>query len=106
MIFRFFLLKLMKWKPLLKMKWVANLSLGIKVWDILFYLPEDFDAGVSSSNIFGSMLFMVSDVLETHWGTFLPDFIEIGWIELKFEQFLPYYWNYIFLVFGYLLQSM
>ena len=31
---------------------------------------------------------MVSDVLETHWVTFPHDFIEIGWIELKFEQLL------------------
>ena len=28
---------------------------------------------------------MVRDVLEKFWGTFLHDFIEIEWIELKFE---------------------
>lgn len=30
---------------------------------------------------------MVRDVLEPHWGTFPYDFIEIGWIELKFQSF-------------------
>ena len=28
---------------------------------------------------------MVRDVLETHWGAFPHDFIEIGWIDSKFE---------------------
>ena len=31
------------------------------------------------------MIFIVRDVLETHWVTFPHDFIDIGWIELKFE---------------------
>ena len=87
LIFKFFLLTLMKWKPLVKMKLVADLSLGIKVWDILFYLPKEFDARASRLYFYGMILFMVRDVLETHWRTFLHDFIEIGWIELKFEPF-------------------
>ncbi len=33
----------------------------------------------------GDMIFMGRDMLETYWGTFFHDFIEIGWIELKFE---------------------
>ena len=35
----------------------------------------------------GVMFFMVRDVLDTHWRTFPHDFIDIGWIELKFEPF-------------------
>ena len=35
----------------------------------------------------GVIIFMVRDVLETLWRTFPHDFIEIGWIELKFESF-------------------
>ena len=78
-------LSLFEWKPLVKMKLVVGLSLGMKVWDILFYLPGEFDAGASSLYFGGVVLFMVRDVLETYWGTFPHDFIEIGWIELKFE---------------------
>ena len=63
LIFRFVLLTLMKWKPLVKMKLVADLSLGIKVWDILFYLPGESDAGASSLDFCGVMNFMVRDVL-------------------------------------------
>ena len=40
-------LSLLEWKPLLKMKMVVDLSLGSKVWDTLFYLPREFDAGES-----------------------------------------------------------
>ena len=40
-------LSLLKWKPLVKMKMVVDLSLGIKVWDTLFYLPWESDAGAS-----------------------------------------------------------
>ena len=65
-IFIFFLLNLMKWKPLVKMKLVANLSLGIKVWDIFFYLPGESDVGVSRLDFGGFILFMVRDVLDTH----------------------------------------
>ena len=89
-IFRFVLLNLMKWKPLVKMKLVANLSLGIKVWDILFYLPRKSDVGASSLDFCEDMFFMVRDVLETHWGTFSYMHIEIGVIMLMFELFLPY----------------
>ena len=81
----------MKWKPLVKMKLVADLSLGIKVWDTLFYLLEESDVGALSLDFGGSMFFMVRDVLETRWETFPHDFIEIGWIELKFELFEPCY---------------
>ena len=34
-------------KPLVKMKMVVDLSLGIKVWDILFYLPGESNARAS-----------------------------------------------------------
>ena len=67
------------------MKMVADLSCGIKVWDILFYLPGESDIGASSLNFCEAIIFMVRDVLETHWITFPHDFIEIGWIGLKFE---------------------
>ena len=40
-------LSLLEWKPLVKMKMVGDLSLGIKVWDTLFYLPEESDVGAS-----------------------------------------------------------
>ena len=40
-------LSLLEWKPLVKMKMVSDLSLGIKVWDTLFYLPGESDAGAS-----------------------------------------------------------
>ena len=100
------ILTLMKWKPLVKMKLVADLSLAIKVWDILFNLPGESDVGASSLYFGGVILFVVRDVLETHWVTFPHDYIEIGWIGLKFELFLPCYWNCIFLVFGCLMQSM
>ena len=41
------LLSLLQWKPLVKMKMVGDFSLGIKVWDTLFYLLGEFDAGAS-----------------------------------------------------------
>ena len=40
-------LSLLEWKPLVKMKMVVDLSLGIKVWDTLFYLPRESNAGAS-----------------------------------------------------------
>ena len=80
-------LSLLEWKPLVKMKVVVDLSLGIKVWDTLFYLPRESDAGALRLDFCGAMLFMVRDVLEKHWRTFFHDFIEIRWIELKFELF-------------------
>ena len=73
----FFLLTLMKWKPLVKMKLVADLSLDMKVWDILFYLPGESDVGASSLDFGGVMLFIVRNVLERHWKTFPHYFIEI-----------------------------
>ena len=73
MMYRLVLLTLMKWKPLVKMKLVADLSLGIKVWDILFYLPREFDARALSLNFCGVMILMIRDVLEAHWGTFHHD---------------------------------
>ena len=100
LIFRFLLLNLMKWKPLVKMKLVAYLSLGIKVWDILFYLPGESDVGALSLDFGGVMLFMVRDVLETHWRTFPHDFIEIGWIELKLNYFYLAVGTTFFLVSG------
>ena len=48
MMCRLVLLSLLRWKPLVKMKMVANLSFGIKLWDTLFYLPRESDVGVSS----------------------------------------------------------
>ena len=47
MIFMLVFLSLLEWKPLVKMKVVVDLSLGIKVWDTLFYLPGEFDVGAS-----------------------------------------------------------
>ena len=82
--FYIFLLTLMKWKPVVKMKLVVYLSLGIKVWDILFYLLGESNVGASSLDFCWAMLFMVRNFLETYWGSFPHDFIEIGWIELKF----------------------
>ena len=41
------LLSLLRWKPLVEMKMVLYLSFDIKVWDTLFYLPRESDAGVS-----------------------------------------------------------
>ena len=38
---------LLEWKSLVKMKIVGDLSLGIKVWDTLFYLPGESDVGAS-----------------------------------------------------------
>ncbi len=52
------------------------------------------------------MLFMVMGVLETHWRTFPHDCIEIGWIELKFELFLPLLLESCFLVSRCSLQAM
>ena len=40
-------LSLLEWKPLVKTKIVGDISLGIKVWDTLFYLPREFDARAS-----------------------------------------------------------
>ena len=68
-------LSMMEWKPLVKIKMVVDLSLGIKVWDILFYLPGESDEGESHLDFGGAMIFMVRDVLETHCGTFPHDFI-------------------------------
>ena len=49
---------------------------------------------------------MVRDVLEIYLVTFPHDFIEIVWIELKFELFLPCCWNCVFLVSRCLLQAI
>ena len=38
---------MLEWKPLVKMKMVVDLSLGIKVWDTLLYLPRESDVGAS-----------------------------------------------------------
>ena len=59
-------LSLLEWKPLVKMKMVVALSLGIEVWDTPFYLPRESDIGVLRLHFGGVMLFMVRDVLETH----------------------------------------
>ena len=40
-------LSLLEWKPLVKMNMVVSLSLGIKVWDTLFYLSRESDVGAS-----------------------------------------------------------
>ena len=40
-------LSLLRWKPLVKMKMVVDLSFGIKVWDTLFYLLRESDVGSS-----------------------------------------------------------
>ena len=85
-LFHIFLLTLMKWKTLVKMKLVANLSLGIKVWGILSYLPKESDVGALRWDFGGVMFFMVRDVLETHWGTFYYVHIEIDVITLKLER--------------------
>ena len=87
LIFRFVLLTLMKWKPLVKIKLVVDISLGIKVWDTLFYLLGESDARALSLDFGGFILFMFRDVFEIYWITFRHDFIEIGWIELKFVSF-------------------
>lgn len=86
-ISRFVQLNLMECKPLVKMELVVDLSLDIKVWDILFYLLGESNAGASSLSFSGVMLFMVRDVLETHWGTFSYVRIEIGVMVLKLELF-------------------
>ena len=88
------------------MKFVADLSLGIKVWDIIFYLTRESNAGASSLDFGGVMIFMVRDVLETHLVTLSYVCIEIGVIMLKFELFLPCYWNCVFLVSGWLFQAV
>ena len=91
---------LMKWKPLVKMKLVVDLSLGIKVWNILFYLPGESNARELSLGFGRFIIFMVRDVLETHWATLSYVHIEIGVIMLKFESFLPYCWNCVFWFLG------
>ena len=40
-------LSLLEWRYLVKIKMVVDLSLCIKVWDTLFYLRWEFDAGAS-----------------------------------------------------------
>ena len=40
-------LSLLEWKSLVKINMVIVLSLGIKLWDTLFFLPGEFDAGAS-----------------------------------------------------------
>ena len=47
MMCRLVFFSLLEWKPLVKMKMVFSLSLGIKVWDTLFYLPGESNAGAS-----------------------------------------------------------
>ena len=47
MMCRLVFLSMLEWKPLVKMKLVVDLSLGIKVWDTLFYLPGESDVGAS-----------------------------------------------------------
>ena len=44
MIFILVFLSLLEWKHLVKMKMLGDLSLGIKVWDTLFYVPGESDA--------------------------------------------------------------
>ena len=49
-------LSLLEWKPLVKMKMVFYLSLGIKVWDTLFYLLRESNAGALNLD-FGGVIF-------------------------------------------------
>ena len=58
MIFMLFFLSLLEWRPLVKMKMVVDLSLGIKVWDTLFYLPGESDAGASRVYLVTTLEFM------------------------------------------------
>ena len=45
-------LSLLEWKPLVKMKMMGDLSWGIKVWDTLFYLLGESNAGASCTRKF------------------------------------------------------
>ena len=51
-------LSLLEWKPLVKMKMVGDLSLGIKVWDTLFCLPGESDVGASWFYLVTTLEFM------------------------------------------------
>jgi len=57
-IFFLVFLSLLEWKPLVKMKVVVDLSLGIKVWDKLFYLPGESDVGASRVFLVTTLEFM------------------------------------------------
>ena len=48
-----FILSLIEWKNFVKMKMVSNLSLGIKAWETLFYLPGESDTRAMSMNFCG-----------------------------------------------------
>ena len=45
---------LLEWKSLV----IVDLSLGIKVWDTLFYLPREFDARASGVFLVTTFKFM------------------------------------------------
>ena len=47
LIFRFVIIPLIDWKPFVKIKFEAYISFGVKVWDILFYLLGESNAGAS-----------------------------------------------------------
>ena len=61
-------LSLLEWKPLVKMKMVFDLSLGIKVWETLFYLPGEFDTG---AGFLGDYLRVHRRRLNSFFGGFL-----------------------------------
>lgn len=87
LIFRFVLLTLMEWKPLVKMKLLVDLSLGIKAWDTLFYLLRESDAGASNLDSGGVEVCMIRNVFEAYWGAFPHVCMGIGWIVLKLGSF-------------------
>lgn len=49
LIYRFVTLSERKWKHLVKMKFGEDNHFEVKVWDILFYLPGESDAGASKT---------------------------------------------------------
>ena len=64
-------LYLLEWKPLVKMKMVGDLSLGIKVWDKLFYLPGESGAGASWFFFLGDYFGVHERRLNSFFGGFL-----------------------------------
>ena len=89
LIFRFVLLSLWDWKPLVKMKMVAGISFDSKAWEMLLYLLVEFDARASSLDYGGPMVCVVGDVFVAYWWILSYMCVMIGVIILELE---PFWW--------------
>ena len=61
----------------MKMKMMGDISLGIKVWDALFYLPRESNAGASWFFLVTNLEFMEGGLMVALKGSWL---LELGMV--------------------------